>query len=77
MLFFSFKNGFLKLIKNLNLLSNKGSKLIFTKLSVYFYTMIQLLIDCILMDLIFYFMFEAQTNYMWFLLNFKLSAIYI
>jgi hypothetical protein len=37
----------------------------FIKLLVYFYAMIQLLINRILMVLITYFMFEAQINYMW------------
>jgi hypothetical protein len=36
----------------------------FIKLLVYFYTMIQLSINCILMGLITYFVFEAQINYM-------------
>jgi hypothetical protein len=37
----------------------------FMKLFVYFYIMIQLPINCILMVLITYYMFEAQINYMW------------
>jgi hypothetical protein len=47
----------------------------FTKLLMYFYTMIQLLINCLLMGLITYFMFENQINYMWSLENFKMNAI--
>ncbi len=38
-------------------------KIGFIKLLVYFYTMIQLPINCILMGLIIYFMFEYQINY--------------
>jgi len=41
------------------------------KLLVYFYTMIQLPINCISMGLITYFMFEVQINYMWFLKKLK------
>jgi len=37
----------------------------FIKLLVYFYIMIQLPINYILMGLIIYYTFEAQTNYMW------------
>ncbi len=69
------KNGFSKLIKNGSLLSNKGSKSMFIKLLVYFYTMIQLPINCILMRLITYSMFEAQIYYMWSLKNFKANEI--
>jgi hypothetical protein len=47
----------------------------FIKLLVYFYTMIQLSINCILMGLITYFVFEAQINYMWSLKKFKVSEI--
>jgi hypothetical protein len=47
----------------------------FIELLMYFYTMIQLSINCILMDLITYFMFEVQINYMWSLENFKVSEI--
>jgi len=47
----------------------------FIKLLVYFYTMIQLPINCKLMGLITYFMFEVQINYMWSLENFKLGEI--
>jgi hypothetical protein len=36
------------------------------KLLVYFYTMIQPLIKCILMGLITYLMFESKIIYMWF-----------
>jgi hypothetical protein len=43
------KNGFSKLLKNGNLLQNRSSKSMFIKLLVYFYTMIQLPINCILM----------------------------
>jgi hypothetical protein len=57
------------------MLSNKSFKEIFIKLLVYFYTMIQLPNNCILMDLITYFIFEAQINYIWFLINFKMSEI--
>jgi hypothetical protein len=57
------------------MLSNKGFKSIFIKLLVYFYTMIQLPINRILMGLITYFIFEAQIKYMWFLINFKVSEI--
>jgi hypothetical protein len=52
-------NGFSNLIKNGNLLSNKCFKSRFIKLLVYLYTMIQVLINCILMGLITYFMFEV------------------
>jgi hypothetical protein len=55
--------------------SNKGSKSMFIKLLVYFYTMIQLPINCILMDLITYFMSGVQINYMWSLKKFKVSEI--
>jgi len=47
----------------------------FIKLLVYFYTMIQLSINCRLMGLITYFMFEAQINCMWSLKKFKVSEI--
>jgi len=47
----------------------------FIKLLVYFYTMIQLPINYILMGLIAYFMFEVQINYIWFLKNLKVSEI--
>jgi membrane-bound metal-dependent hydrolase YbcI (DUF457 family) len=47
----------------------------FIKFSVYFYTIIQLPINCILMGLITYFMFEAQINYMWSVKKFKMSEI--
>jgi hypothetical protein len=47
----------------------------FIKLLVYFDTMIQLPINCILMGLITYFIFEAQINYMWFPKKFKVSEI--
>jgi len=49
----------------------------FVKLLVYFDTMIQLPINCILMGLITYFMFKFQINYMWFLKNLKVSEIYV
>jgi hypothetical protein len=57
------KNGFPKVIKYGNLLSNKGSKSMFIKLLVYFYTKIQLLINCILMGLIMFLclMFKLTT----------------
>jgi hypothetical protein len=45
------------------------------KLLVYFFTMIQLLINCILMGLIIYFMFQIQINYMSSLENVKVSRI--
>jgi hypothetical protein len=45
----------------------------FIKLLVYFYIMIQLPINYILMGLIIYYMFKAQINYMWFLKDFKVS----
>ncbi len=38
---------------------------------MFFYTMIQLPINCILMGFITYFMFEYQINYMWFLIFFE------
>ncbi len=47
----------------------------FVKLLVYFDTMIQLPINCILMGLTTYFMFEYQVNYMWSLKKFKVSEI--
>jgi hypothetical protein len=47
----------------------------FIKLLVYFKTMIQLLINCILMGVIIYFMFEAQINYMWSQKKFKVNEI--
>jgi hypothetical protein len=47
----------------------------FAKLLVYFYTMIELPINCILMGLITYFMFEVQINYMWSLKKFKVTEI--
>ncbi len=47
----------------------------FIKLLVYFYTMIHLPINCILMVLRTYFMFEARNNYMWILKKFKMSEI--
>jgi hypothetical protein len=47
----------------------------FVKLLVYFYTMIQLPINCILMGFIIYFMFETQINYMWYLEMFKMNEI--
>jgi hypothetical protein len=51
----------------------------FIKLLVYFYTMIQLPINCILMALITIFlkMFEARINYMWILKKFKVSESYM
>ncbi len=53
--FMHLKNIFSKLIfLNGNLLSNKASKSMFIELLVYFYTMIQLSINCILMGLIIY-----------------------
>jgi hypothetical protein len=76
--FYIFKNGFSKLIfKNDNLLSNKGSKSMLIKLLVYFYTMIQLPTNCILMHLITYFMFEAQVYFMWSLKKFKAIKSYM
>jgi hypothetical protein len=48
---------------------------VFIKLLVYFETMIQLPINCILMGLITYFMFETQINYMWPLKKFKVGKI--
>jgi hypothetical protein len=45
----------------------------FIKLLVYFYIMIQLPINYILMGLITYYIFEAQINYMWSLKEFKVS----
>jgi hypothetical protein len=47
----------------------------FIKLLMFFYTMIQLLINCLLMGLITYFMFENQISYVWSLENFKASEI--
>jgi hypothetical protein len=47
----------------------------FIILLVYFYTIIQLPINCILMGLITYFMFETQINYMWSLKKFKMNEI--
>ncbi len=47
----------------------------FIKLLVYFYTIIQLPINCILMGLITYFMFETQIKYMWSLKIFKMNEI--
>ncbi len=57
------KNGFSKLLKNGNLISNRGSKSMFLKLLVYFYTMIQLPINCKLMGLklILYLKFKLIT----------------
>jgi hypothetical protein len=52
-----------------------GSKSIFIKLLMYFYTIIQLPINCILVDLITYFMLEIQINYRWSLENFKVGEI--
>jgi uncharacterized membrane protein YesL len=67
---------FQNLLKNGNMLSNKGSKSMYIKLLMLFYTMTQLPINRILMGLITYFMFEAQINYMWSLENyFKMSEI--
>jgi hypothetical protein len=43
------KNGFSKLIKNDNMLSNKGFKSMFIKVLMCFYIMIKLPINCILM----------------------------
>jgi hypothetical protein len=57
-------------------MSNKGSKSIFTKWLVYFFTMIQLLTNCILMGLITYFRFEAQINFLWSPNNSKVSEIF-
>jgi len=37
----------------------------FIKLLVFFYTVIQLPVNCILMGFITYFIFEYQINYMW------------
>jgi hypothetical protein len=45
----------------------------FIKLLIYFYIMIQLPINCILMVLITYYMFEAQINYMWSLKDLKVG----
>jgi hypothetical protein len=45
------KNGFRKLLKNDNMMSNKDFKSMFIKLFLYFYTMIQLPINCILMGI--------------------------
>ncbi len=47
----------------------------FIKSLVYFYIMIQLQINCILMGLTIYFMFKFQINYMQSLKNFKVSEI--
>jgi hypothetical protein len=47
----------------------------FIKLLVYFYRMIQLPINCILMGLITHFMFEVQINHMWSQKNFKMNKI--
>jgi hypothetical protein len=47
----------------------------FIKLLVYFYTMIKLPINCILMGLAIYFLFEFQINYMLFLKEFKVNEI--
>jgi hypothetical protein len=44
------------------MLSNKGSKSMYIKLLVLFYTMTQLPINCILMGLITYFMFEIKLT---------------
>jgi hypothetical protein len=49
----------------------------FIKLLVYFYTVIQLPINCLLMGLITYSMFEAQINYMWSLKNSKWAKSYL
>jgi hypothetical protein len=69
------KNGFSKLIKNGNMLSNKDFKSMFIKLLMCFYIMIQLPINCILMSWIIYFIFEAQINYMGFLKRSKMNEI--
>jgi hypothetical protein len=47
----------------------------FIKLLVYFYIMIQLQINYILMGLTSYFMFESRINYMRSLEDFKVSEI--
>ncbi len=47
----------------------------FIKLLVYFYRMIQLPINCILMRLRTHFMFEVQINYMWSQKKFKMNKI--
>jgi hypothetical protein len=74
--FYTFKKWIFKInFKNGNPLTNKASKSMFIKLLVYFYTMIQLSINCILMGLIIYFMFETQINYIWSLENFIKSEI--
>jgi hypothetical protein len=47
----------------------------FIKLLVYFYIMSQLQVNCILMGLTIYFMFEFQINYMQSLKRFEVSEI--
>jgi hypothetical protein len=61
MLFLPFyiKNGFLNLLKSGKILSNNHFKSMFIILLMYFYIIIQLPINCILMCLIIYFMFET------------------
>jgi hypothetical protein len=49
----------------------------FITLLVYFYAMIQLPINCMLMGLIIDFMFESQINYMWSLKNSKWLISYM
>jgi hypothetical protein len=56
-------------------MSNRGSRSMFIKLLAYFYSIIELPINYILMGLITSFMFEVQINYMWSLEIFKLSEI--
>ncbi len=58
------KNGFPKVIKYGNLLLNKGSKSMFIKLLLYFYTKIQQPINLYINRFNKLFMFEAQINYM-------------
>jgi hypothetical protein len=47
----------------------------FIKLLVYFYTMIQLPINYILIGLITYYMFESQINYLWSLKKLNVNEI--
>jgi hypothetical protein len=49
----------------------------FMKLFAYFLTMIQLPINCVLMGLIIYFMFQVQINHMWFLKKSKWVKSYM
>jgi hypothetical protein len=58
------------------MLSNKGSKSMYIKLLVLFYTMTQLPINCILMGFNNLFYVWSQINYIWSLENyFKMTEI--